>query len=100
MVFDSRRLDPDQKSADRFKESSVDVRFRRYTCYTCGTTSIYRYQVLQVRRRPEIERNDQLVTGPDEQRWWSNIPRYAEIPETIKCKNCGEVVGAYTRCVW
>jgi hypothetical protein len=36
----------------------------------------------------------------DEIETWNSIPRFAEIPETIKCKSCGEVLGLYTSCIF
>lgn len=31
---------------------------------------------------------------------WRTIPRFAEIPETVRCKRCGEVLGLCTECIF
>lgn len=85
---------------DRFRKVEISVAFRRLTCYHCESTDLYRYQAQQVRRRPEITCSQDQEIRPDHQALWQSIPRFAEIPETVKCKNCGETLGLYPTCIY
>ena len=76
------------------------VGFRRLTCYHCNTSAIYRYTVQQIRRRPTILVSEEEEIRQDHLQIWNTVPRYAEVPETIKCKKCGEVLGLYTECIF
>jgi hypothetical protein len=48
----------------------------------------------------ESAENESNPPSQDEQDRWNSIPKFAEIPETIKCKRCGEVLGVYTECIF
>jgi len=103
MVFDSTWAAASGQtvlSQDRFREVELAVSFRKLTCYRCDFTSFYRFRVLHVRRSPQL-----LPTAEEDVRedhiWiWKGIPRFAEIPETIRCRNCNEVLGVYTSCTF
>lgn len=82
--------------SNRFRSVEVAVSFKRLTCYQCDLTSVYKYRVQQLRRTAELLCDEQQEPSQDELEIWSSIPRFAEIPETIKCKRCGEVIGVYT----
>jgi len=102
-MFDSRRmkLKPGQNlSSDRFRSVEVAVAFRRLTCYNCNFTSVYKYRAKHLRRTPELTATAEQAPLQDEMHIWNSIPRFAEIPETIKCKQCGEVLGLYTSCIF
>ena len=102
-MFDSRqmKLAPSQiLYSDRFRSVEVAVVFRRLTCYKCDLTSVYKYRVQQLRRTSELTPTEDQEPRPDEIETWNSIPRFAEIPETIKCKRCGEVLGVYTSCIF
>ncbi len=74
--------------------------FRRVHCYNCDLTTIYKYRVQQIRRTDPAEGlEDGSLTDHQVQKL-KTIPRYAEIPETVKCKRCGEVLGLYTECIY
>jgi hypothetical protein len=101
-VFDSQQLKlkaGQNLHSDRFRSVEVAVSFRRLTCYNCDLISVYKYRVKQLRRSPELAVED-WEPGPDEIEIWNSIPRFAEIPETIKCKRCGEVLGLFTSCIF
>lgn len=103
MVFRSNLFPEDTDNKvfeDRFREVEIAVAFRRLTCYRCESTALYRYQVQQIRRKPEIGCTQEEEIRSDHQALWQSIPRFAEIPETIKCKNCGEPLGVYPTCVY
>ena len=98
-MFDSRqmKLKPGQILwKDRLRTVEVAVSFRRLTCYNCDLTSVYKYRVKQLRRSPDLDCAEDTAPQADEIETWNSIPRFAEIPETIKCKGCGEVLGVYT----
>ena len=102
-MFNSRQsgLRPGQNlSSDRFRSIEVGVAFKRLTCYTCNLTSVYKYRVKQMRRSVELLPEEDHELLPEEIETWNSIPRFAEIPETIKCKCCGEVLGLYTSCIY
>ncbi len=85
---------------DRFRQVELAIAFKKILCCNCGFSGIYKFRVQQIRRRPEI----QLATGeeirPDHVEIWKTIPRFAEIPETIKCKRCTEVLEREILCVY
>lgn len=85
---------------DRFREVELSIVFRRLTCYRCDCTALYRYQVQQIRRKNQITCTEEQEIRPDHEALWQSIPRFAEIPETVKCKNCGEPLGVYPVCVY
>lgn len=87
-------------SADRFRQVELAVAFKKIVCHRCRFAGFYRYQVLQVRRNPEILSEEEEEVRPDHFEIWKTIPRFAEIPETIKCKGCREVQGVYTYCIY
>ncbi len=37
---------------------------------------------------------------PDHREIWKDIPRFVEIPETLKCKRCKEVLEREILCVY
>ena len=85
---------------DRFKEVEVALSFRTAECYRCGFTGIYKYRVLQVRRCPEVQCGEGDEVRSDHQEIWKTVPRFAEIPQTVKCKRCREVMGFHTACIF
>jgi hypothetical protein len=78
----------------------MDVAFKRITCYNCDLTAIYKFRVQQVRRREEIMATEEEIVRDDHVQAWKTVPRFAEIPETIKCKRCNEVLGVYPFCIF
>jgi hypothetical protein len=95
------KLKPGQAiCSDRFRSVEVAVAFKRMTCHKCDLTSVYKYRVKQVRRSDELIPQEDRELEPEEVELWNSIPRFAEIPETIKCKRCGEVLGIYTSCIF
>lgn len=92
---------PDSKpTEDRFKEVEVATAFKRIYCRACGLESIYKYRVKQIRRRTEIATTPDQEVREDHVALWQTIPRYAEVPETIRCKRCGEVLPQETLCLY
>ena len=85
---------------DRFRQVELAIAFKKILCYNCQFSGIYKFRVQQIRRRPEI----QLETGeeirPDHVEIWETIPRFAEIPETVKCKRCREVLTPEVTCIY
>ncbi len=79
-------------SEDRFSQVELTIAFKKLTCYHCNFEAIYKYSVQQVRRRPEIRVAKGEEIRPDHQEMWKTIPRFVEIPETLKCKHCQEVL--------
>lgn len=77
---------------DRFRQVQLSVAFRRLSCGRCSFEAIYKYQVQQVRRNEEISMGEGDEVRSDHHEMWQTIPRFAEIPETIKCKRCKEVL--------
>ena len=103
MVFDPSlfQTEPgDILFQDRYREVEVGLSFRQAECYQCGFVGFYRFQTLQVRRHDEILPSESETVRPDHLELWKAIPRYAEIPQTVKCKDCGEVMGFYTSCIF
>jgi formylmethanofuran dehydrogenase subunit E len=102
-VFDSRaiRARPGTVlSQDRFRKVELAVSFKRLQCHRCDLTSIYKYRVKEIRRNPVLEVPEGEELRTDHTEIWETIPRYAEIPETVKCKRCGEVLGIDTQCIF
>ena len=87
-------------SEDRFSQVELTIAFKKLTCYHCYFEAIYKYSVQQVRRRPEIRVAEGEEIRPDHQEMWKAIPRFAEIPETLKCKRCQEVLAREILCVY
>jgi hypothetical protein len=85
---------------DRFRQVELGVGFRKITCYRCDFSSFYRFKVIQIRRNAEPLLGEDEDLRPDHLEIWKNIPRYAEIPETLRCRRCNEVVGVYTSCIF
>lgn len=103
MVFDPALLQSqpgDVLHQDRFREVEVAVCFRKAECYHCGFVGFYKFQALQVRRNQEILSSDEEGVRPDHLDLWEAVPRFAEIPQTVKCKRCQEVMGFYTFCLY
>ena len=103
MVFDAtaERIRPRQLLyQDRFREIEMGVAFKKMACSRCDHTGFYKYRVKQVRRRPQILMGEGEEIRPDHEEIWETIPRFAEIPQTLKCKRCHEVLGAYVLCIY
>ena len=104
MVFDGKHVSAEKGAEDtdrnRFSETEVETSFRRVICYECRHTAVYKYRVKKLRRRPEILTADDEQVRDDHLEIWEGVPRFAEIPETVRCKNCGEVLGLYTECIY
>ena len=103
MTFDSRKLPGPSGTTlheDRYCGVELGIVFRSITCYRCHFPDIYRYVVKELRRKSqeEVEKGGQL--SPDQLDAWRSIPRYAEIPETLRCKQCGEILGLCTECIF
>ena len=77
---------------DRFCRVEMSTSFKRITCPRCDLEAIYKYEVRQIRRRPEILVREGEGIRPDHVEMWKNIPRFAEIPEVLHCKGCKEVL--------
>ena len=103
MVFDAsrNRARPGKLLyADRFREIEMGVAFKKMVCSRCDFAGFYKYRVKQLRRRPEILVEEGEEVRPDHEEIWMTIPRFAEIPQTLKCKRCHEVLGSYVLCVY
>ncbi len=85
---------------DRFSQVELATAFKKLTCYHCNFEAIYKYYVQQVRRNSEIRVNEGDEIRPDHQEMWNAIPRFVEIPETLKCKRCKEVLAREILCVF
>ncbi len=85
---------------DRFRQVEAAIVFRRGECYRCGFVGFYKLQVHQVRRNPEILTAEGEEVRQDHIEIWKTIPRFAEIPQTVKCKRCREVLGFSTSCIF
>jgi hypothetical protein len=103
-VFDSRtlKLKPGEMIyQDRLRTIDLAVAFKRITCHKCNLAAVYKYRVQQLRRKPEISLSEEVPeVSADLIETWKSIPRFAEIPETVKCKGCGEVLGLSTSCIF
>ena len=92
---------PDQVLCeDRFSQLELAIAFRKLTCYHCNFEAIYKYCVQQVRRHAEIRVGEGEEIRPDHVEMWKTIPRFAEIPETLRCKRCREVLNLEILCVY
>ncbi len=87
-------------SQDRFRKVELAVSFKRIQCYRCDLIAIYKYRVKEIRRNPGLEVPQGEELRADHKDIWETIPRFAEIPETVKCKRCGEVLGIDTLCIY
>jgi hypothetical protein len=87
-------------SDDRFCQVELAIVFKRLTCYHCKFEGIYKYAVQQLRRHPEIQTAEDEEVREDHLRIWEGIPRFAEIPETVKCKRCREILAIDVMCVY
>ena len=87
-------------SEDRFKEVELSTSFKQLQCYACGLTAIYKYRVQQVRRKAEIESSSEEEVRDDHRALWESIPRFAEIPETVRCKSCAEILFLDVECIY
>ena len=87
-------------SEDRFRQTEIAVNFKRIRCRRCGLTAIYKYRVKQIRRKAEIETSEEQEVRDDHLLLWNSIPRFAEIPETIRCKQCSEILPQETFCIY
>jgi len=84
-------------SQDECRTVEHSVNFRQITCYGCEHTAVYRFNTKQIRRNPEAPENQDDQEIQDR---WKSIPRFAEIPEVIKCENCGEILGSYPEIIY
>ena len=103
MVFDASRnkVRPGQRVyQDRFREIEIGVAFKKIVCSRCDFPGFYKYRVQQMRRRPRILVEEDEEVRLDHEEIWGTIPRFAEIPQTLKCKRCREVLGSYVLCVY
>ncbi len=87
-------------SEDRFSQVELTIAFKKLICYHCNFEAIYKYSVQLVRRRPEIQVAEGEEIRPDHREFWRTIPRFVEIPETLKCKRCKEVLEREILCVY
>lgn len=87
-------------SDDRFCQVELAIAFKRVTCYRCNFEGIYKYTVQQIRRHPEIQVSEGEEVREDHLQIWKDIPRFAEIPEVVKCKRCREVLDIDIMCVY
>ena len=85
---------------DELRTVELATTFRRIHCYKCDLTTIYKYRVQQIRRAPQPPSDEGEPLTEHQQETLKTIPRFAEIPETVKCKRCGEVLGLYTECIY
>ena len=85
---------------DRFRQVELAATFKRITCSACELEAIYKLLVQQVRRRQEIGVGEGEEIRSDHIEIWESIPRFAEIPQTIKCKRCKEVLTPDIVCVY
>lgn len=102
-MFDHRGFDAetgDLLSKNRFSQVEMAVAFRKSACYRCGHEAFYEYQVKHLRRNPEILCGEGQEIRADHREIWRTIPRFCEIPQTVKCKACGEVMGFCGRVVY
>lgn len=100
-VFNSRQVKLKPGAVileDDLRTVEVATAFRRIHCHRCDFAAIYKYRVKQVRRSPSPPAGG--AAPEDDLSAWKTIPRFAEIPETVKCKGCGEVLGVYPECIF
>ena len=102
-MFDSRSIKARPGSIlfeDELRSVELATTFRRVHCYKCDLTSIYKYRIQQIRRLTQPEAAPDEPLSEHRAETLAAIPRYAEIPETVKCKRCGEVLGLHTECIY
>jgi hypothetical protein len=87
-------------SEDRFSQVELGIAFKKLTCSHCDFEAIYKYAVQQVRRHAEIRVDEGDEIRRDHQEMYDAIPRFVEIPETLKCKRCKEVLSREILCVF
>ena len=85
---------------DRYREIEMGIAFKKIDCRHCDFSGFYKYRVQQLRRRPRILVEEDQEVRLDHEEIWETIPRFAEIPQTLKCKRCREVLGSYVLCVY
>lgn len=103
-MFDSRVFaeQPDGLIAENeFRTVELAIAFKRIKCYSCDNISIYKYRVKEIRRSPAPEISPEVPPVEEvSSEFRTTIPRFAQIPETVKCKRCGEVLGLFPFCVF
>jgi len=87
-------------SEDRFREVEMATSFKNISCQSCGFKAIYKYRVKQIRRKEEIVSGREDEIREDHMDLWNSIPRFAELPETLRCKQCSEILPQETFCVF
>ena len=87
-------------SNDRFCRVELAIAFKRLICYRCNFEGIYKYAVQQIRRHPEIQVSADEEIREDHLQIWKDIPRFAEIPEVVKCKRCREKLDVEVTCIY
>ena len=87
-------------SEDRFREVEMATSFKMMICQSCGFKAIYKYRVKQIRRKEEIVSSREDELREDHIHIWNSIPRFAELPETLCCKRCAEILPQETFCVF
>lgn len=100
MVSQSRQQPGEILFKDRFRTVERAITFKRITCYQCDFSAVYKYRVQQVRRTAELLADENEEVRPDHVEIWQTVPRFAEIPETLRCKRCNEILGLYTFCIY
>ena len=85
---------------DRFRRVELAISFKKIVCSACGFGAIYKFHVQQIRRLQEIRTNEDQEIRPDHIEIWQTIPRFAEIPETVRCKHCKETLSPDILCVY
>ena len=93
----SRLHTEDTIRQDEFRTVEPAVNFRQITCYTCEHTAVYRFKTKQIRRTPEEPEHNGDMEILNK---WKSVPRFAEIPEVIKCEKCGEILGSYPEIIY
>lgn len=85
---------------DRFRQVEMGIGFKKIVCSRCDFPGFYKYQAQEIRRREEILTASDEEARPDHLDMWETVPRFAEIPQTLKCKRCREVLGTYVFCIY
>lgn len=96
-MFDSRYIDLETDgliSADENRTVELKTLFKRVRCYKCDSTHVYKFRVKELRKILPADAEAPADTIMD------TVPRYAQIPETVRCSDCGEVLGLYTECIY
>ncbi len=87
-------------SENRFSETEMATSFRRISCRRCGFEAIYKYRAKQIRRTEKIKSGDEDEVREDHLHLWNSVPRFAELPETLRCKQCREILPQETFCIY